>query len=421
MGFAARGATARTVGVGALVAALGVGVLSAAAADEASGVAGSPVDVGQAACGNGWTGGSAGPLTFALSNSAALVQEVQIQDVASRRIFVDVEDLGVGAARSVTLALPAGTYRFLCMGGADGRAFAGPSWTLTGDYRGATTPGVLPASELDFIKPVDAYSAWTAGQLSRLRGDVSALTTALRRGHLLAARHAWMRAQRQYLLLGAAYDAFGDLGDAIDSPVTPGVAPLTDPHLTGLPKLEAVLWHAKPVPAGPRSRAAKRARARVTAYLRQSAVPVARRLLADVTKVAATFDNPVQPSNTDMGLRSHEILEDALRFELTGRDDAGAHLTLFDVAAMVDATREVIAPLRDLLAERDPDLAVTDAWLDRLARYVDTFHRAGTDTWTPYGRLSIAQQRRLESILSQTVEYLSEIAVVIDPVQAGPA
>ena len=88
---------------------------------------------------------------------------------------------------------------------------------------------------------------------------------------------------------------------------------------------------------------------------------------------------------------------------------------------MVDGTRDIIAPLRALLAERDADLAATDAWLTRLKTYVDTFHHTATGTWTPYQSLSIVQKRKLEATLSQTLEYLSEIAVVLDPVQAGPA
>jgi iron uptake system component EfeO len=435
MGLVAGGATRRAWGATLVAGALGVGVFSAAtagAATDAGNPAGTPVDVGQASCGNGWTGGSAGPLSFALTNSSSFVQEVQIQDVSTKKIFVDVEDLGVGATRSLTLALPAGSYRFLCMGGSDGVAYASATWELTGDYQGATTPGVLPATELDFIGPVNTYSTWTAGQLAHLETDVATLRTAIAKGDVLAARNAWKTAHRQYLLLGAAYGAFGDAGDAIDSPITPGVAPLTDPDLSGFPKLEAVLWHARPVAAVRHAgktkkqyrkakRTAQRARRNLDAYLAASAAPVARELASDVAEVATTFNNPAQPSNTDMGLRSHEILEDALRFELTGRDDAGAHLTLFDVDAMIDATRDIIAPLRGMLEKRDEDLATTDAWLTRLKAYVDSFHHTATDTWTPYQSLSVAQKRKLEATLSQTLEYLSEIAVVLDPVQAGPA
>jgi len=435
MGFAARGTARRLLGAGLVAGALAVGVLSTASADEATGgagIVGTPVNVGQSLCGSGYGGGTAGPLAFALQNSSGFVQEVQVQDVSSKRIFADVEDLGVGATRSLTLTLPAGSYRFLCMGGADGQAYAGPAWSLTGDYAGATTPGSLPTTESDLIKPIDDYSAWVTGQLAHLQSDVATLSARLARGNLTTARAAWKTAHRQYLLLGAAYDAFGDLGDAIDAPTTPNVAPLTDPGLTGFPKLQAVLWHAQPVAAVKRAgktarqlrkarRTARQARHRLTTYLHRSAVPVAAKLGSDVGTLVRTFDNPVQPTMTDMGLRSHEILEDALRFELTGRDDAGAHLTLFDLDAMVDATRDIIAPSRALLAKRDPDLATTDAWLTRLKAYVDTFHDPRTDTWRPYQSLSTAQRRRLEATLSQTLEYLSQIAVVLDPVEAGPA
>lgn len=431
---AARAGSSRIAAVVVVAAALGATLLSAASADEAhgsTGVGGTAVNVGQNACGSGWAGGAAGRLSFALWNSSSFVEEIQIQDVATKKIFIDVEDLGVDATRSVGLTLPAGSYRFLCLGGADGQAFASPTWKLTGGYSGATTPGLLPATDLDFIGPVDDYSTWVSGQLGNLTGDVATLSAAVSHGKLKRARTAWKVAHRQYLLLGAAYDAFGDRGEAIDSPITPGVAPLTDPDLTGFPKLEAVLWNAQPVAAVKRSgltrkqfraekKAARKARKHLTSYLRTNAAPVATRLASDVDALSRTFNNPAQPSTTDMGLRSHEILEDALRFGLTGRTDAGAHLTLFDIDTMVDATKAIMSPLRALLVKRDPDLAATDAWLTRLQAYVETFHDPRTDAWTPYQSLSTAQKRKLEAALSQTLEYLSEVAVDLDPVQAGP-
>lgn len=409
-------------------------MLSTAAADEATGgpaPAGAAVNVGQASCGAGYSGGAAGGLSFALSNPSSAIEEIQVQSTASGKIFADVEDLAPGATRSISLALPAGGYRFLCLAG-DGAPYAGAPWQLTGEYAGATTPGVLPATEADFVGPVTTYSTWAQGQLAHLKADLAALRTDLTQGRVTAARRAYKIAHRQYLLLGAAYDAFGAAGEAIDPQLTAGVAPLNDPRLTGFPKLEALLWNSQPVVKPKRAgktkkqiRAANRharwAQRRVTSYLRRNAVPVAEKLTGDVTELARTFNNPVQPANTDMGLRTHEILEDALRTELLGRDDAGAHLTLFDIDAMIDATRDIMGPLRGLLEKRDPDLAATDAWLTRLKTYVDTFHHTKTDTWTPYQRLSTAQRRKLESTLSQTLEYLSEIAVVLTPVQAGPA
>jgi iron uptake system component EfeO len=426
----AGGRGVRRAGVVALVAVVLVGLVGAvwvgirrpgqsAAADEAHGdpgITGAPVVVGQSPCGSGWSGGTAGRLTFALWNSSSVVAEIQVQDVDSHKIYADVEDLGVRATRTLTVSLAAGHYRFLCLA-ADGQPVASTTWELTGDYAGPLTPGVLPTTDLDLAGPNEAYSRWIHGQLVSLRTPLARLVSATRQGKLLPARRTWATAHRGYLLLGAAYDAFGDLGDSIDGHPAVGVAALADPDLTGFGKIEAMLWHVQPAPAGRPGRAARR---RVSAYLRQHVAPLAVRLSADVASVTRSFDDPVTLTNTDLGLRSHEILEDALRFDLTGQDDTGAHLTLADVDAMVVATRDVMAPLRGLLRTRDPDLATTDAWLARLQADVDGFHNRRTGAWTPLQRLTVAQRRRLNATTSQTLEYLSEIAVVLDPVQKGP-
>jgi iron uptake system component EfeO len=316
----------------------------------------------------------------------------------------------------LSVSLAAGHYRFLCLA-ADGQPIAGPSWTLTGDYSGPLTPGLLPTTDLDLAGPNEAYTAWVSHQLTTLRQPLASLVRASRNGRLLPARASWADAHRGYLLLGAAYGAFGDLGDRIDPHPRVGVAALADPGLTGFPKVEAMLWHLQPAPSGPQGR---RARSRMRAYLVRHVAPAATRLAADVATLTREFGNPAGPTNTELGLRSHEILEDALRFDLTGQDDAGSHLTLSDVDAMVDATRDIVAPLRGLLRTRDADLATTDAWLTRLKAYVDSFHNSRTHAWTPLQSLTGVQRRRLDATTSQTLEYLSEIAVVLDPVQKGP-
>jgi iron uptake system component EfeO len=392
---------------------------AAASADEAAGdptIAGTPVVAGQSACGSGWSGGQAGHLRFALWNSSSVVSEIQVQDVDSRKIYVDVEDLGVGATRAVSVSLAAGRYRFLCLA-ADGQPVVSPTWTLTGAYAGPLTPGVLPTTDLDLAGPGEAYTAWVSHQLDTLHVPLDHLVTASSKGDLLAARRYWASAHRGYLLLGAAYGAFGELGDRIAAHPRVGVAPASDPGLAGFPKVEALLWQEPPAPAGRRGRAARQ---RVAAYVRREVAPVAARLESDVATLARTFGNPVTVTNIELGLRSHEILEDALRFELTGQDDAGSHLTLANVDAMVDATRDIMAPLRGLLQARDGDLAATDRWLTRLKAYVDGFRNPRTGVWTPLQSLTPLQRRTLDATTSETLEHLSEIAVVLDPVQKGP-
>ncbi|UDY22619.1 EfeM/EfeO family lipoprotein [Nocardioides sp. Kera G14] len=417
-------------------------------------IPGTPVTVGVSNCGAGWSGGAAGPLNFAVWNSNNAVAEVQVENVDNHKVYALVEDLGVGATRNLSLVLGAGSYRFLCLFG-DSPPAASKAWQLTGDYDGSTTPGNEPATDLALTGPNETYTAWVIKQFPGIRGELVALRSAAQRGQLLAARNAWAEAHRRYLLLGAAYDAFGDDGEAIDGDV--GV---------GFPKLESQLWgmsqptlavapakvptlkqmlkgklkgknaatrakitrrmraaHAKALKkAKARQKAqvlaTQKAQQQFAASIGGQVVPVINGLLGSLDHLAATFGNPVMPSNIDLGLRTHEILEDALRFEVTGENDHGSHLTLSNIDAMVEATRDIMSPLRSLLVVRDPHLDVTDQWLARLKAYVDSFHHGST--WTPLSALTAAQRRVLNATLSQTLEYLSEIAVILDPVQKGP-
>jgi iron uptake system EfeUOB component EfeO/EfeM len=54
------------------------------------------------------------------------------------------------------------------------------------------------------------------------------------------------------------------------------------------------------------------------------------------------------PAHLDLGLRTHEILENALQFQLSGHDDYGSGTTL----ANVDGTRELLSLLRPALTGR---------------------------------------------------------------------
>ncbi len=49
---------------------------------------------------------------------------------------------------------------------------------------------------------------------------------------------------------------------------------------------------------------------------------------------------------SDVGLRTHEILENALEFQLTGHDDYGSGTTLATTVAAIAASRVLLALLQ---------------------------------------------------------------------------
>jgi len=107
--------------------------------------------------------------------------------------------------------------------------------------------------------------------------------------------------------------------------------------------------------------------------------------------------------------RAHEILENTLRFELTGKADQGSGTMLATAAANLDGTRAVLDPLRPLLKGR-MDVAGIDARLDRTERLLDAQHRHGR--WTPLDRLSTLERERIDGAVGELVEILSSVATV---------
>lgn len=390
----------------ALVAALGLALrLSVptphAVADAPHGdtsIPGTPVQVSQEACGSGWSGGAAGPVTLALWNASGRNAEAALENASTHEYLLYAENLGADVTRSVTVTLGPGSYRLLCFVD-DETGVAGPAQQVTGSYAGALTPAVLPVSTTDLIEPLLAYQRWISGRLTILQNKLARFEKRLHRGDWERAKRSWLATHRAWIVLGAAYDTFGDVGDAIDGRPTAGVDPATDRSLTGFHKIEALLW----------------AQGRPTRHrMRAVILPAVRTMAASVTRIQQGWGTTFQVAPIDMGLRTHEILEDGLRWDLTGRTDAGSHTTLAALDAEVTGTRAVLSFLRPLLQPRDRDLAATDAWLHRFKADVDRYHRA-KHVWAPLQDLGTGQLERLHADLDQTLEYLSEIAVLTDP------
>jgi iron uptake system component EfeO len=147
-------------------------------------------------------------------------------------------------------------------------------------------------------------------------------------------------------------------------------------------------------------------------YGASAIAPVTERLLKSVRTLQATFAT-VRIDPLEIGLRAHEILENAVQFELTGRADAGSGTDLATVSANIDGTRAALAPLREILATRYPELAKADAWLTRSAAVVASFHRKD-GSWAPVESLSRSDRERLNATLGETVELLAPIASICD-------
>ncbi len=351
-----------------------------------SSIPGTPLTVGVDTCAAQWHGGTAGRLTFALWNNSIQGLAIYLQDTATAKLYLEVESLGPDVTRSASVVLPAGQYRFVCVPG-EADPLQGKAEEITGTTTLTTTPGVVAVTNNDLEPALAHYLSWIRGQVPGLLHDVRALDREVRRGDLVAARRTWLRGHLRYETLGAAYGVFGDDDTRINALPSTTVPARRDRNLHGFHRIEALLWSGAP-----------------DHVIR----PETRRLIRSVRHLRADLRTPSM-NTVDIGLRAHEILENALEFELSGRSDAGSHTALATIAANIVGTRRALAPIRHLLVGRDPQLAQTYAWLRTTQHYVRSLRH------TTLEHLSRAQRERLNASLSLGVELLSRVAVITDP------
>ncbi|MFJ2955073.1 imelysin family protein [Streptomyces sp. NPDC087270] len=389
--------------VAALVAAaITTGVLVSAGHHDAStgnrhplaadGLRHTPVDASPGSCGRGWGGPGkvtprSGTQVFDLHNSSASATDVDLIDPHTGKVYGEVEGLAPAGSRPMVVDLGSGTYAFKCLQ-EDTDAVTGPTVTVPGTApRG---PAGLPVTEHDLIPPTLAYQTWIGTRMAELVGDTGALKEDVDRGDLAAARRDWLAGHLVYERMGAAYDTFGDADGVINGTTAIGRDPLKDPDFTGFHRIEYGLWHGESAKSlrGQAATLDKAVRALRATWSTQRMDPMA------------------------MGLRAHEIIENAEQFELTGRTDYGSGTNLATARANIDGTREILGKLNSLLVPRDTGLAALNAALDRAAADLDAQHHDGR--WTPLGDLTRAQRERIDADFGDLLERLAPVAAIFD-------
>jgi iron uptake system component EfeO len=344
------------------------------------------VQVARGRCGVGWASPHGGDQTIDVHNTDSVTMEVELVDPASHGIYGEIESLAPGTIRAFHLVLANGSYAFTCLpDGAD--LETGPSVTIRdGPAQGAVA--VVPVSESDLAPAVKTYRAHVASGLATLTANVGALRTALKSGDRERSRQAWLVAQLAYNRLGAAYDTFGDSADAIEGLPDGRPGGVHDPDWTGLRRIEYGLWHNESMPA---------------------LAALAGRLSNDVAGLRGDFDKERTDPN-DLPLRSHEILENTLQFELSGSADQGAHAELAVMSANLDGTRMVLDAIAPELRPRYPAWATVESELAALRKLVEAQHRGGR--WTPLQSLSPHDREELDGKLGGLLEHLAPIAAI---------
>jgi len=339
-----------------------------------------------------WLGGPAGRYDFIFVNNEGAGAEVYLEDPATERIYLEVEHFGRGVSRAVTASVPPGTYRWVCI--TDYTIKYSRPVVVTGDPLPYDVHGIVPVTGLDLRIPINSYVGWIIGQLPRLTDEVEQLRAAVELADAEAARRCWLTAHLTYETLGGAYRAYDETGDDINADPPRGVAPdrLADADFAGFRKVEAMLWHDRP-----------------TATI----VPHLDALLKAIGRLAEELALPNAIAPIDMARRAHEILEDALQWDLNGIGDAGSQTELATVDANITGVWQALDPLRPILRKQNPYLHETDEQLRLTQQLVRSHHH--DDGWVELAALSVRQRAAVNAAVQHSVELLSHTAAIVDP------
>jgi len=345
------------------------------------------ISMNGSSCGGHWHLARPGWHTFQLRNAGTSGAEVDLTNPANGAVYAELEAMGPGTTTPMRLNVGSGKYAFVCAY-VDTSPIIGPTITVSGHAKGAAAP--LPVTPNDLIPVAKKYQAVTEAALKVLAGETRTLTAAVQAGNLAAAKRDWLTAHLQYETLGAAYGAFGNYDNEIDG--RPDATGVSSPKWTGFYRLEYGLWHGQP-----------------DSQLK----PVAQTLDKDVKALAAWWPSQ-EISLIDLGRRAHEVIENALEFQLTGHDDYGSGTTLATTAANITASKVLLSLLHPLLAARYPQLSSVYFWLDRLQTLLDKEHlRNGS--WVPVGRLPALARQQIDAACGQALQELAPIASITEP------
>ncbi len=362
-----------------------------AALPAPSGSATTAVTVTGTGCAKDWTAARTGSQTFTVDNQSSKAGEITLVNAAGA-IVAEIETLGPATTADMTATLGPGAYAFNCrMSGQTVTTSAAVQ--VSGKTSQAAPAAVKPVTVQELTGPNRNYEAYAAADLRTLVGAVATIRTDLQGGNLTAARTDWLAAQLDWEKAGASYDSFGDDGLAVDG--LPGglVNGVNDEAFTGLHRLEYGLWHDQSA---------------------ASLLPVASGLARNVATVQQDLTSAdLAGDPTNLPIRAHEILEDALRDHLSGRDDEGSGAAYPETYADLQVTRVVLSELTTLINARAPRLLVTaQAQMNTLQQTLLATRDHGQ--WTSLSVASLSARQHVDGAIGALLETLSSVPDLLE-------
>ena len=333
-----------------------------------------------------------GNVVFTVSNSGDQVTEFYLLADDGLRIVGEVENIGPGIERNLVVQARPGDYFTVCKPGMIGAGVGKTAFTVTDS-------GADFAADEDLAAQIETananYKSYVKDQIENLVTGTEAFAEAYKAGDDDTARELYAPTRVFWERVETVAESFGDLDPRMD---------LREADLeegqdwTGWHAIEKDLW---PAEAG----------ADFAAYTQEKRDALADQLVEDTDTLYANVQDLEftldQQANGAIGL-----LDEVASGKVTGEEEFWSHTDLWDFQANIDGAKVLYAGIRDILVEKDADLAdQLDTEFDALQELLDA-QREG-DGFALYTDLTDDEIRAFSDQVNALGEPLSKLTGVL--------
>lgn len=332
-----------------------------------------------------------GALKFDVTNTGSDVTEFYVLADDGLRIVGEVENIGPGVSRSLTVKAQPGDYFTACKPGMKGDGIRS-AFTVTESSDGEEQ---LSASDQELVdEALAGYKLYVRDQSAQLLEKTEKFVELYKAGEDDEARALYPVARTHWERIETVAESFGDLDPKMDlreADVEPGA------EWTGWHLLEKDLWPAEAVDYQPLTTAER--------------ATYADDLLAN-TQVLDTKIQDLDYTIDQLANGSRGLLEEVAKGKVTGEEEFWSHTDLWDFQANVDGARVAFEGVEPIVDENDPDLAGDlTARFDELQVLLDA-QRVG-DGFKLYTELTPAEVKGLSDAVNALAEPLSRLTAAV--------
>ncbi len=334
----------------------------------------------------------AGTASFEVTNTGDQVTEFYVLAEDGLRIITEVENIGPSLSRTLTVALPEGSYLTACKPGMKGDGIRAEFTVTESDEKVEVS-----ADQQELIDTAEQnYVAYVQDQADQLLTKTEEFVDLYVAGKDDEARALYPVARTHWERIEPVAESFGDLDPAMDlreADVEEGA------EWTGWHRIEKDLWPARAE--------------NYTPLTDKQRATYADDLLANTKKLDGLVDADDFNFTVDqIANGSTALLEEVAAGKVTGEEEYWSRTDLYDFQANLDGAKVAYEGVRPVLETNDAELAATlDSRFAALQTMLDE-HAEG-EGFVSYDTLTEAQVKQLKDGVNALSEPLANLAAAV--------